>query len=34
MFDEVSFWRSDDSANPDQETYNAVLPGLVTLPES
>ncbi|HEY1261665.1 MAG TPA: hypothetical protein VGF34_20635 [Stellaceae bacterium] len=32
IFDEVSYWRDDDSANPDFETYNAVIPGLVTLP--
>src|SRR6266542_780141 len=34
IFDEVSFWRDEDSATPDVETYNAVLPGLVTLPGS
>jgi hypothetical protein len=32
ILDEVSFWRSEDAAYPDQETYAAVLPGLVTLP--
>ncbi len=32
VFDEVAFWRDADSANPDTETYNAVAPGLVTLP--
>lgn len=32
IFDEVAFWRSDESASPDIEVYNAVLPGLVTLP--
>jgi len=32
IFDEVAFWRDEDAANPDAETYNAVLPGLVTLP--
>src|SRR5262249_32912209 len=32
IFDEVAFWRSDYSATPDVETYNAVLPGLATLP--
>jgi hypothetical protein len=34
ILDEVSFWRDEDSANPDVETYNALLPGLVTLPGS
>jgi hypothetical protein len=30
IFDEVSFWRDETSANPDVETYRAVLPGLMT----
>ena len=30
IFDECSFWRSDDSANPDLETYRAVRPALIT----
>jgi hypothetical protein len=34
IFDEVCFWRSEDSANPDVETYNAVVPGMVTLPDA
>lgn len=29
--DEVAFWRSEDSANPDAEIINAVRPGLATL---
>jgi hypothetical protein len=29
--DELAFWRSDDSANPDTEILNAVRPGLATL---
>ena len=29
--DEVAFWRSDDSANPDHEILAAVRPGLATL---
>jgi len=29
--DEVAFWRSEDSANPDSEIINAVRPGLATL---
>jgi phage terminase large subunit-like protein len=32
VMDEVGLWRSEESANPDFETYNALLPGLVTLP--
>lgn len=32
IFDEAAFWRSDESATPDVETYNAVLPGMITLP--
>ena len=32
VFDEVAFWRDETCANPDAETYNAVMPGLVTLP--
>jgi hypothetical protein len=32
IFDEVAFWKDEDSTTPDIETYNAVLPGLVTLP--
>lgn len=29
--DEIAFWRSEDSANPDHEILNAVRPGLATL---
>lgn len=29
--DEIAFWRSEDSANPDHEIVNAVRPGLATL---
>jgi hypothetical protein len=32
IFDEVAYWRDESSANPDEEVYHAVLPGLVTLP--
>jgi hypothetical protein len=32
ILDECAFWRSEDSAFPDTETYGALLPGLVTLP--
>lgn len=34
VFDECAFWRSDDSATPDVETYNAILPGTATVPNS
>ena len=30
IMDEVSFWRDDASANPDVETYRAILPSLAT----
>ena len=30
--DEVAFWRSEDSANPDQEIINGLRPGLATIP--
>jgi hypothetical protein len=30
VFDEVATWRSDNSAEPDHETYSAVLPALIT----
>ena len=32
IFDEVAFWRSEDTVKPDYETYRAVLPSLATLP--
>ena len=32
LCDEISFWRSDDSSNPDKEVLNAVRPGMVTIP--
>jgi hypothetical protein len=34
IFDEVAFWRSDDSSNPDSELYAAVRPGLARVPAS
>jgi hypothetical protein len=34
ILDEVAFWRDEDSATPDEETYKAVKPGMVTLPDS
>ena len=30
IFDEVAFWRDENSASPDIETYRAVLPALMT----
>lgn len=30
IFDEIAFWRDDTTANPDVETYRAILPSLVT----
>ena len=30
ILDEVSFWRSEESAAPDTETYSAILPSLLT----
>jgi hypothetical protein len=32
--DECAFWRSDESASPDTETYVALRPGMATLPSS
>jgi hypothetical protein len=32
VFDECAYWRDESSASPDSETYNAILPGLVTIP--
>lgn len=32
--DEIAFWRSDESANPDTEILNALRPGLSTMPGS
>ena len=34
VFDEVAFWRSEDSASPDEEVYRAVTPGMATIPGS
>jgi hypothetical protein len=34
IFDEVAYWRDENSSAPDQEVYNAVLPSLATLPDS
>jgi hypothetical protein len=34
IFDEVSFWRDESSATPDDETYKAIKPALASLPGS
>jgi hypothetical protein len=34
ILDEVSFWRDEDSANPDVETYNALVPGMISIPSA
>jgi hypothetical protein len=34
IFDEVAFWRSEDSATPDVEVAGAVAPGLARMPGS
>jgi hypothetical protein len=32
--DEIAFWRSEESANPDVEILNAIRPGMITIPGS
>jgi hypothetical protein len=32
VLDEVAFWRSEDSANPDREIVNALRPAMATVP--
>lgn len=32
VFDEVAFWASENSANPDQDVYAAVKPAMATIP--
>jgi hypothetical protein len=34
LLDEVAFWRSDESANPDKEIVNALRPAMATIPNS
>jgi hypothetical protein len=34
VLDECAFWRDESSANPDLEVYNALRPGLASLPGS
>lgn len=33
LLDEVAFWRSEDSTNPDYEILNALRPGMATIPD-
>lgn len=32
LLDEVAFWRSDESTNPDREILTAIRPGMATIP--
>ena len=32
--DEISFWRSEESANPDTEILNGIRPGMATVPDA
>jgi hypothetical protein len=32
IFDEAAYWRSENSVNPDEETYRAVKPAMATIP--
>jgi hypothetical protein len=34
LCDEVAFWQSEESANPDVEIINAIRPGMLTIPTS
>jgi hypothetical protein len=34
ILDECAYWRDENSATPDEETYRALVPGLVTLKNS
>jgi hypothetical protein len=34
ILDECALWRSEESANPDFEVYNALRPSMVTIPSS
>ena len=31
IFDELAYWRDENSAKPDEEFYRAIEPGLITL---
>lgn len=34
ILEEIAFWRSEESANPDKEILAAILPSLATIPDS
>jgi len=34
LADEIAFWRTDDSANPDTEIIDALRPGMATIPDA
>ncbi|HSD33231.1 MAG TPA: hypothetical protein VLB49_15025, partial [Gemmatimonadales bacterium] len=34
VLDEIAFWRSEDSANPDREIVNAIRPAMATVPDA
>ncbi len=34
VLDECAFYRDEGSANPDVETYNAIIPGMITIPDA
>ena len=34
VLDECAFFRDEGSASPDVETYNAIVPGMITLPDA
>lgn len=34
LLDEIAFWRSDDSANPDREIIEGIEPGMVTVSDA
>lgn len=34
ILEEIAFWRSEESANPDKEILNAIRPAMATIPES
>lgn len=34
VFDEVAFWKSENTASPDTEVYNAVRPSMATIPNA
>ena len=34
LLDEVAFWRSEETTNPDEEIINAIRPGMATMPNA